>query len=114
MKNIYYSLVLILAFSLGGCKYDGPKAICNTTDITFTNSIKGIMAANCVGCHGGATPSAGISLDAYSDLKANVMKPSYIGSIKYLSAYSGMPASGKLDDCTIQKIENWIAAGMPE
>ena len=41
--------------------------------------------------------------------------PKLIGAIKHEPGFVAMPQSGgKLEDCDIEKMEAWIAAGAPE
>lgn len=97
-----------------GCYYDNEEYLygtCDTTNVTFSKDIKPIMDANCINCHSGGA----IDLTNYNGVKAKVMDSTLYKSISY--SYSGanssknMPAAGKLDDCSINKVKAWIDEG---
>lgn len=110
--------VLIISSLLTGCYYDkedllyGPNT-CDTTAVaTYSAVVAPIMAASCNGCHSTASPAAGIALDNYNGVKAQVTNGKLIGTITWAAGYSAMPKGGsKLPDCNITKIKQWIAAG---
>jgi cytochrome c553 len=120
MKKIFF-IASIFAFLLliNSCTNNSKQnilsqATCATTNITYLNTIKTIMDnSNCSGCHGAGGTSP--ELSDYTTVKAAAANASFIGSIKHTSAYSAMPKNAdKLDDCTISKLDAWIAAGMPQ
>jgi len=80
---------------------------CDTTT-TFT-AINKIIQVSCAGCHGSVNPGGGISLNSYANISAN--------SAKIQNAITGvtelMPKTGKLQDCEITQITNWISNGKP-
>ena len=56
-----------------------------------------------------------MKLEEYSDVLIYVINGSFLGSVKYDANYVAMPkGSPPLDECSIEKIENWIANGAPE
>jgi mono/diheme cytochrome c family protein len=110
---------LLLALATTGCYYDKeeilyPNTACDTSVVTYSNSVAAVLSSNCNGCHGGATPSAGIKLDEYSGVKIHADNGRLIGAVAHSPSYSPMPKNGtKLSDCNIAKIRKWIAAGAP-
>jgi hypothetical protein len=96
-----------------------PDANCVTTGITYTNFVAGIMNAQCAtsGCHDAARASAGANLSTYATTKsyATASKAAFLGSMRHASGFSNMPkGSSQLPACTVNKIEAWITAGMPQ
>jgi len=100
-------------------KYVAPNSLsntnsCDTTNVTYTNSIKAIFDNNCISCHNASNPSGGWALDTYNSSKTCAQSGRLLGAVKWLSGYSAMPPGGnKLSDCNIAKIQKWINAGMP-
>jgi mono/diheme cytochrome c family protein len=117
------SLLCVAIMSFTGCYYDvedelypDNNASCDTTAVNFA-VVKPIFDAKCVGCHGGASPSAGIKLDTYIDTKAYLdgSASRLVSSVKHDGNASNMPqGQPKLGVCDISKISAWVAAGYPE
>ena len=112
------ALVLVL-LSASSCYYDKgeilyPQTVCDTAVVTYSASVAPILSANCVSCHGGSTPSAGIRLDTYSGVKIQADNGRLWGVVSWAPGYSAMPKNAsKLNTCNIEKIRLWIAAGSP-
>jgi mono/diheme cytochrome c family protein len=111
--------MLLLVSATTGCYYDKaevlyPDTACDTSAVTYSTSVTPVLSSNCIVCHGGSTPSAGIKLDTYTGVKQQVDNGRLLGSITHNPSYSPMPKNGaKLSDCNIAKIRKWIAAGAP-
>jgi hypothetical protein len=106
--------VVLISCLTTGCYYDNEEYLygtCDTTSVTFSQDIKPILDANCINCHSGGA----INLTTYDGVKAKVSDSTLYKSISY--SYSGanssknMPSSGKLDDCSINKVKAWIDEG---
>jgi uncharacterized membrane protein len=115
MKKLpkHFIILSILFLLTQGCLNNNKQdllanSICDTTNVKFAATINSVATGYCTSCHGGASPSAGISLEGYNNI-AN-----YASSC-YNAMYNGtMPqGSTKLDDCTIKKFKSWIDAGKP-
>ncbi len=109
----------ILLNSFNSCYYDKsdllyPNTACDTAAVKYSTSVLPILSSNCINCHGGATPSAGISLDSYAGVKMQVDNGRLWGAVSHSASYSPMPKnSNKLNNCSLEKIRIWIAAGAP-
>ena len=89
---------------------------CNTCDSTFTFSgrIKPLMDKWCIGCHTGTAAGGGYDLTSYTNIKNANNNNRLIGSLQHLSGISAMPkGAGKLSDCDIKAVQDWIDAGYP-
>jgi len=87
---------------------------CDATQFKYGANISLIMTNNCVGCHGGTSPSANINLSNYSAVFAQATNGRLNGAITHTAGYSPMPKNAsKLSECQIMQIQNWIAAGAP-
>ena len=79
-------------------------------------SVSGILANNCLGCHSANQASGGVVLDTYDDLiSSGVVVPGNVdASSLYLAVASGrMPQVGSLSSAEIDMIRRWIAEGAP-
>jgi len=123
MKKISSWMILIfLSAAVFSCRYDNEDelygdAICDTSNVAYTNIVKPILTTNCLGCHSSssaATFGSGIKLEEYSDLMVQVNNGNLAGVITHSPGYPAMPRGGaKLDDCSIEKIMTWINSGAP-
>ena len=91
-----------------------PDNNCDTSNVTFTSTIKPIMNNFCAtsGCHQGAAAAAGIDLSNYSGAKIIADNGRLMGTINFSSGFSPMPKNAsKLSTCDINKISSWINKG---
>lgn len=119
MRNrvLYLSVALLLVIFTLSCSNDNYEEFygdnaCDTLNVSFSEVIDPIMTRNCKTCHfqGNGT---GVTLVSYEDIKASAENGSLLGSIKHEQGWSPMPQGGKMDDCTISKIEAWVNNGTP-
>jgi hypothetical protein len=89
---------------------------CDTTGITYTNTIKTLMDNKCIGCHyPNSTTGGGFDLSTYEKVKAVAVSGDLYGDIAFQPGYNKMPKGGaKLSTCTIQQVNAWIHQGMPK
>jgi mono/diheme cytochrome c family protein len=89
-----------------------PIDTCDTTSVTYSQTIAPIIAQNCFACHGGAATISGIPLEGFTNLKLKVTQGRLLGAIRRLQGFSPMPQNApSLPECDILKIEKWIADG---
>lgn len=118
-------IILLATISFGflytqtGCYNDkaenilGPN-VCDTINVSYSQHIAPYVNSQCVNCHSGSAPSAGIDLSNYTLVKASVNNGTFGGSINHQSGFSPMPkGSGKTEPCMLSKINRWIAQGAP-
>ncbi len=87
---------------------------CDTTTVTYANSIEPIMSSFCTGCHSGASPDGGIDLSNYDGVSSAANSGALFGSVNHETGYSPMPYGGAwLPQCQIDKIRIWVDAGYP-
>jgi Planctomycete cytochrome C len=119
-KNIITATVIVLFLflvSTTGCYYDKeevlyPDTICDTANVTYSRSVIPILSSNCITCHGGNTPSAGIKLDTYADVKVQATNGRLWGAVSHAASYSPMPKNAaKMSTCNLTKIKKWLDAG---
>ncbi len=116
-------LAAVLAVVGGGCSYDNlaemyPNADCDPTTVSFADDIEPILKTSCsslsAACHGPGNTSPAF-LDDYDGVKEQVDNGKLLSSIIWDGNASFMPSgsSSKIEDCSINKITAWIAAGAP-
>lgn len=92
------------------CSNDSP---CNTSNVTYTNTIAPLMATWCSGCHGATDPSAGIDLSNRTVVEAQARSGALVGTITHTTGFAKMPPSGpKMDDYSISQVKAWISGGL--
>lgn len=115
-KKISYS---IMAFALTGivlitsCLKDKEPSVsfdCTTSSTTYTNTIKTIMDNNCVSCHKTGGSASMFLLENYTQTKSGIDKI----ITRMNSSTNPMPASGKLDQTTLDKVSCWKTKGLTE
>ena len=109
MKNKLYT-ILFLAIIFTDCKsiqtVDSTNGTLeNSIDVSYDNHIKNIITTNCISCHSGNYPSAGMSLNNYEKL-VNAIKNREL--IARINSYSNpMPTSGLMDKSERDLIKSW-------
>lgn len=112
-----WTLFIIPIVFVSSCTYDNEEEYygntCDTLNVTFNQTIKPILDINCVSCHNGTISNGGVNLDNYSNVKALADNGKLLGVIDHQPGFKSMPPApaSKLDDCTIDKIENWLKEG---
>jgi hypothetical protein len=109
----------VAAICFMSCKNDKaellyPPDVCDTSNVTYTNTILPILRDNCYRCHAGNQTVAPFHLDSYTDASVVALSGYMYGAITHSSGYEAMPKdSDKLSDCNIAKIKKWIDDGAP-
>lgn len=87
---------------------------CDTSFFTYSGAIVPILQSTCIGCHSGPTPTGGLDLTVYNNVRTVALNGILKGVINHEPGFPQMPRGGnKLPDCKIKQIENWIKAGAP-
>jgi Planctomycete cytochrome C/Cytochrome C oxidase, cbb3-type, subunit III len=87
--------------------------ICDPFQFSYGTTVRAIIANNCAGCHGAVSPSAGLNLTDFNTVKIIGLNGRLLGAIKQQPPFRPMPPVGKLPDCNIDQIVNWVNAGAP-
>ena len=122
MKKLIPAFVTFVTISLlsVSCYYDNEESLypaletsCDTINVTFSGSVKPMLANNCLSCHSNATASfAGnnIRLEDYADVQSRTT--AIAGSVNQTGSYSPMPKNGgKLNDCLLLQFDIWVNNG---
>ena len=91
------------------------SSICDTTNVTYSGVVSGIITSNCAQCHNANnTSQSGLNFEGYSNIKAylDVNKINFMNVISYKTS-TNMPPAYELTTCEIAKINKWVLAGYP-
>ena len=89
---------------------------CDTVGMQYARDIVPILEINCYRCHGigNTAGSSGILLEGYDNIKPYAQDGTLYGNVTHSPGYDPMPYElPKLDECTINKILDWILQGSP-
>ncbi len=111
--------IFVFGIALYGCYNDSEEYLypnitnnCDTTNITYSRTIKTIISESCLSCHQGSGAGGGVDLSSYSNVKTQADNGKLLGTIKQLSGFSPMPkGTAKLSDCKINQVDIWIRKG---
>ncbi len=87
------------------------NCFCDTSSFTYAAAIQPILNNSCTGCHKAGSLGGNIDLSTYAEVKVQVANGKLLGSITHAVGYSPMPQGGKLSDCQITQIKQWIDSG---
>jgi hypothetical protein len=123
MKKIIKSAFILSSFLLlfMGCYNDNEADLypfsrtpCDTTNVTYSQTITPIMSATCNVCHSTAMASGGVITDNYTDLSKVAANGKLWGGVNWSSGFNPMPNGGsQLSPCDLGKIKKWINLGYP-
>lgn len=124
MKKISIVVLILSGLFTGACYYDKFNELhpldgyVNTCDSqlpnTYTGTVNIIVRSNCISCHNNDVNNGSVILETYSDVKSSINNGKFMGSILHESGFKSMPPGTTLRECDIQKLQQWIEAGMPE
>jgi mono/diheme cytochrome c family protein len=80
--------------------------------VYYDPQVQKIMTDNCITCHGGPAPSAGLGLENYVSVKAATQNGKLIDRIN--DQTSPMPPRGIMPLETRKSIERWTSEGFKE
>jgi hypothetical protein len=122
-KLLQILLLIAVIFFASGCYYDNEVDVypfvnkpCDTTNVTYAQTIAPIMSANCNTCHNPASPNGNpaVITSTYEGLKVVADNGKLYNSVFWVDGKQNMPDGGsKLSDCDLQKIKIWLNAGAP-
>jgi mono/diheme cytochrome c family protein len=86
---------------------------CDTSTVTYSQTIRPILNAECLGCHSvAADTNMNVDLSNYEDVLTVVESGQFYGSVTHSLGYSPMPSNNDtLSHCQILQIRLWIDTG---
>lgn len=82
-----------------------------SNDITYTSHVKSYIDNNCVGCHGS---SGGVTLETYTQVKAQADAGRILARAINGSGSGPMPPSGLMPQATLDTLQMWLDQGALE
>jgi hypothetical protein len=121
MKKIFWFFTLLISVLTWSCYYDTEEELypsipdlstCDTSNITFQETIWPIIQLNCTGCHSGSNPQGGLTLTDYNSVSSLATSGNLVARLTGTGVdIMPPPPSNPLDDCSQLKIGLWINAG---
>ena len=122
-------IIFIVALLMSACEYEKAAdevqvvEVCDTTTVSYSNTIVPIIQTNCYSCHSTAVTSGqgGLDLENYSLFRSylnntfqgnGIFGSQFYHSVnKSIGALPMPPGNDKLSDCDLAKIRVWIRQG---
>lgn len=118
IKKLAFSVFLVsLMMLIYQCKHDPETTgiplppepeVCDTSNISYDNTVVPILQNQCYACHSGGTTNGGIDLSNYETVVFLAQSGTLAGVINHAEGYTNMPPFTKLNSCEILQIEKWI------
>jgi hypothetical protein len=89
---------------------------CDTTNVTWLQTIRPLIQNKCQGCHSSPNPGGGVDLTTHGGVQTVALNGRLMGSLDHLAGYSPMPQNVnnvKLPDCELEQIRHWVNQGAP-
>jgi mono/diheme cytochrome c family protein len=86
---------------------------CDTSSVTYSQTIRPILNAECIGCHTvAADTNMNVDLSNYAGVQKAVESGQLYGSVTHSLGYSQMPSiNDTLTKCQLLQIQDWIDNG---
>ncbi len=120
-------LVLAIVISiLSSCEYENEEELfvqsnetnpdsCAIEDVSFQEHILPILQTHCLTCHDEESRFGNIVLEGISNVRIYANSGQLLGSITHSPGFSAMPDNGgKLPECDIETVRQWIENGTPQ
>ena len=103
---------LILVLSLSSCSSATIEEVIITEPVTYDTDVSIIISNNCLPCHAGGFPAAGLNLEGYVNVRSSTENGNLLNRIN--SVTNPMPQSGQMAPDLIAIIEQWAEDGFIE
>lgn len=121
MKKIVVLILLVpaLGFIFPSCYYDKEETLypfvkCDTTNVTYSQTLVPIMNANCDVCHVTGNNVNAPILNSWAALKVFALNGKLMAALNHTGP-KPMPSGGSmLDNCSIRKFQKWVSQGAPD
>ena len=93
---------MLLCICISGCEknveedHENNSVDCSVVKAYYTENVAPILSSNCIGCHSGATASAGLHLDLYTSVYSAIQSGNVLDRVNRNSSGDGllMPQGG--------------------
>ena len=117
MKDLFIVLTSTFIISCAtNIEEDLSVDTCLPTEASFSKDIQPILINSCTKCHGGNNPQIGLNYESYEGTLISVSagkpeKSLLYGTVSHTFGVEMPYLEGKISDCEIEKIKNWILNG---
>ena len=80
--------------------------------VTYSGTVSYLVSNNCLSCHGGNNPQAGLSLNSYTLMRNATENGNVLNRIR--NSTNPMPMGGLMAENDIKAIEQWAEQGFQE
>ncbi len=109
--NLFF-LIVAISLSLSSCSTSVIEEVIITAPITYNADVSTIISNNCLPCHAGTAPSAGLNLETYLGVRGAAEGGNLLNRIN--NASNPMPVGGQMPAALIATIEAWAEQGYIE
>jgi len=112
--------LFLLTITYSSCYYDVEEELydpkCDTLDVTYMGTVRGIVFSYCQNCHNTGVESGGVILDTYEGIRTVADDGRLLSVVKHDGVASPMPPppNSRISQCAIDLIEVWINRGAPK
>lgn len=110
-KNLLVGSIFLL-FSFFSCSTATIEEVIITEPVTYNADVSVIITNNCLPCHAGGVPAAGLTLEGYTNVRSSTENGNLLNRINNVS--NPMPQSGLMAPDLIATIEQWAEDGFIE
>lgn len=110
MKKLAF--IFLLSLIMTSCSEAVIEEVIITEPVSYDADVAPIISNNCLPCHGGTAPSAGLNLETYANVRSATENGNVLARIN--SASSPMPQTGQMAPALIATIEQWAVDGYIE
>ena len=89
-------------------------ATCDTTQFTWSKTIRPIITTYCTGCHYSNYPAAGINIENHGHVIKMIENGQFVQSITGTEGVRLMPLDKPMPKCKRTQIKKWVANGAPK
>ena len=123
MNKLSVAIVLMLCLMslFSSCYYDNEADLyplgnqtCDTSNVTYSQSIVPITTANCNVCHSVVLHSGNVVTENYDGLKAVVTNGKLLPAVEQTGPLPMPKGGNKLPNCDLSKIMIWVRNGAPD
>ena len=111
-KSFVLGLLFIGVFTISSCSEETIQEVEFAETITYNGNVRAIISNNCLPCHAGATPAAGLNLETFTNVRNATENGNLIARIN--NAANPMPVGGLMPPALIATIEQWATDGFIE
>lgn len=122
MKKLtpFFIVIFLILSMYSSCYYDNEQYLypnntqpCDTSDVTYSQSIAPITSANCNICHNKTVLSGNVVTDNYLDLSIVALNGKLLRAVEWTGPYQMPKGGNKLPSCDLSKIRVWVLSGAP-